>query len=139
MKLSEIKWYVKFKIRLKKLFFIKLTTWEQYVYNYMTEPMYSMLFGDNLLTEEQLLENERLAEEAKQQEKSPLDKLWEMDQKSDDDTPAGNPLYTFHTVGPMLLTYKYPVCTDSLKREILSERGSIGPEKYNRYPVHLRR
>ena len=83
MKLSEIKWYVKFKIRLKKLFFIKLTTWEQYVYNYMTEPMYSMLFGDNLLTEEQLLENERLAEEAKQREESPLEKLWEMDQKSD--------------------------------------------------------
>lgn len=145
MKLSEIKWYVKFKIRLKKLFFIKLTTWEQYVYNYMTEPMYSMLFGDNLLTEEQLLENERLAEEAKQQQKkeqreakqreeSPLEKLREMDQKSDDDTPAGNPLYTFHTVGPMLLTYKYPVCTDSLKREILSERGSIGPEKYKQIP-----
>ena len=135
MKLSEIKKSDKFRIRLKKFFFIKLTTWEKYVYNFMTEPMYSMLFGDNLLTEEQLLENERLALEAKQQEgQNFLEKLRDLHKETDEDQPLGNPLYTFHSVGPILLSYKYPVCAKSLRREIVCETGSIGPEKYKQIP-----
>ncbi len=138
MKLSEIKWHVKLKIRLKKLFHIKLTQWETYVYNYMTEPLYPMLFGDDLLTEEQLLKNERIEREEKER-KVKLSQIPEelTDTLEREKVKNEGPLLTIYTCGPWLLTYKYPVAAKFLVKEIVNETGKIGPEKYKAIPGAL--
>lgn len=138
MKLSEIKWYIKLKIRLKKFFCLKLTPWEGYVYNYMSEPLYAVLFGDDLLTEEQLMKNEQTARTEKER-KEKLSRVPEelTDTLQREKVKLQGPLFTIYTVGPWLLTYKYPVAAKFLKKEILSEDGIIGPEKYKVIPGAL--
>ena len=138
MKLSEIKWHVKLRIRLKKLFHIKLTQWETYVYNYMTEPLYSMLFSDDLMTEEQLLKNERMEREEKER-KVKLSQIPEelTDTLEREKVKNEGPLFTLYTCGPWLLTYKFPVAAKFLVKEIVNENGKIGPEKYKAIPGAL--
>ena len=45
-----------------------------------------------------------------------------------------SPLYTFYSVGPSYFTFSYPVDTDCIENEILSENGVIGSTYYEHIP-----
>lgn len=154
MNLSDVKPLTKLKIRLKKLFFIKLTPWENIVYKMMTQPLFAAVMGNSLLTEAQYERNDKLFEEERKREKDESLKRNQVRFLKDYDwligrdglSPAesqalsvssSGPLHTFHSIGPWVLTYKYPVCSNSIKKEILREDGRIGPEKYKKFPGAL--
>lgn len=45
-----------------------------------------------------------------------------------------SPLYTFYSIGPSYFTFNYPVDTNCIKKEILSENGLIGDSYYRQIP-----